>query len=468
MKFVQSNKVDTSVYELKFIIDKATFDAETDKVYNKKKGKITIQGFRPGKAPRHMIEKIYGKGVFYEDALNNLLPTEYPAALAESGLKAVAQPEIDVESIDENGVLVVAKVTVKPEVEIDGYKGLTAAKETVKVTKEEVEEELERVRRRQGRSIEITDREAKMGDTANIDYEGFVGDKAFDGGKGEGYDLELGSGTFIPGFEEQICGHKIGDSFDVKVTFPTEYHAEELAGKEAVFKTTLNALKYTELPELDDEFAKDVSSFDTLAEYKEDIKAKLQKNKDDEADKAFESKLLDALVDKLEVTLPEVMTDMEAENMLRDYDMNLRQNGLDLKTYMQYTGQTLDQIREQFKPRAEKQVKVRLALEKIAEKEGLEVSDEEIAEELKTIAESYGMEVEQVKKYIEDEDVRNDLLSRKAMDLVKANAKKAKATKAKAPKEEQAEAAEEKPAETEEKPKKTRKPKAPKEDDKAE
>ena len=468
MKFVQSNKVDTNVYELKFIIDKATFDAETDKVYNKKKGKITIQGFRPGKAPRHMIEKIYGKGVFYEDALNNLLPTEYPAALAESGLKAVAQPEIDVESIDENGVLVVAKVTVKPEVEIDGYKGLTAAKETVKVTKEEVEEELERVRRRQGRSIEITDREAKMGDTANIDYEGFVGDKAFDGGKGEGYDLELGSGTFIPGFEEQICGHKIGDSFDVKVTFPTEYHAEELAGKEAVFKTTLNALKYTELPELDDEFAKDVSSFDTLAEYKEDIKAKLQKNKDDEADKAFESKLLDALVDKLEVTLPEVMTDMEAENMLRDYDMNLRQNGLDLKTYMQYTGQTLDQIREQFKPRAEKQVKVRLALEKIAEKEGLEVSDEEIAEELKTIAESYGMEVEQVKKYIEDEDVRNDLLSRKAMDLVKANAKKAKATKAKAPKEEQAEAAEEKPAETEEKPKKTRKPKAPKEDDKAE
>ena len=275
MKFVESKKIETNVYELRFIIDKATFDAATDKVFNKKKGKITIQGFRPGKAPRHMIEKIYGKGVFYEDALNDLLPVEYPAALAESGLKAVAQPEIDVESIDENGVLVVAKVTVKPEVEIEGYKGLSAAKETVKVTAKEVEEELERVRARQGRSIEITDCEAKMGDTANIDYEGFVGDKAFDGGKGEGYDLELGSGTFIPGFEEQICGHKIGESFDVKVTFPTEYHAEELAGKEAVFKTSLNSLKYTELPELDDEFAKDVSTFDTLAEYKEDLKAKL-------------------------------------------------------------------------------------------------------------------------------------------------------------------------------------------------
>lgn len=464
MKFVESKKIETNVYELRFIIDKATFDAATDKVFNKKKGKITIQGFRPGKAPRHMIEKIYGKGVFYEDALNDLLPVEYPAALAESGLTAVAQPEIDVESIDENGVLVVAKVTVKPEVEIEGYKGLSAAKETVKVTAKEVEEELERVRARQGRSIEITDREAKMGDTANIDYEGFVGDKAFDGGKGEGYDLELGSGTFIPGFEEQICGHKIGESFDVKVTFPTEYHAEELAGKEAVFKTTLNSLKYTELPELDDEFAKDVSTFDTLAEYKEDLKAKLQKNKDDEAEKEFESKLLDALVDLLQVTLPEAMIDTEAENMLRDYDMNLRQNGLDLKTYMQYTGMTLDQIREQFKPRAEKQVKIRLALEKIAEKEGLTVSDEEIEEELKTIASSYGMEVEQVKKYIENDDVRNDLLSRKAMDLVKAHAKKAKTTKAKA-KEEPAsdeEKAEEKPKKT------TKKAKAPKEEDKAE
>ncbi|MBO7404771.1 MAG: trigger factor [Clostridia bacterium] len=422
MKLVSSNKVDTNTYELKFIIDKETFDRETDKVFNKRKGKITVQGFRPGKAPRHMIEKIYGKGVFYEDALNNLLPEEYPKALEESGVKAVSKPEIDVESIDDNGVLVVAKVTSKPEVEIDGYKGVEAEKPVAKVTAEEVAEELEKVRTRQGRLIEVTDRPAENGDTANIDYEGFADVKAFDGGKDEGYDLQLGSGSFIPGFEEQVAGHSAGDSFDVNVTFPEEYHAEELAGKDAVFKVKLNAVKHTELPDLDDEFAKDVSEFDTLDEYKADLEAKLQKKKDDEAERAFESKLLDALVDRLEVTLPEVMIDDEAENQLRDYDMNLRQSGLDLKTYLQYTGMTLDGLRDQFKPRAEKQVKVRLALEKIAEKEGLTVSEEELTKELEDLAASYQMEVEKVRQYIDPEDLKNDLLARKAMDLVKEQA----------------------------------------------
>ncbi len=440
MKFVSANKIETNTYELKFIIEKEIFDKETDKVFNKKKNKITIQGFRPGKAPRHMIEKIYGAGVFYEDALNNLLPTEYPAALAESGIKAVAQPEIDVETIDENGVLVVAKVTSKPEVEIEGYKGISASKTTVKVTEKEVEEELENIRKRQGRMIDVSDRAAKDGDTANIDYEGSVDGIPFEGGKGEGYDLQLGSGTFIPGFEEQICGHNIGDEFDVNVTFPAEYHAEELAGKAAVFKTKLNALKYTELPVLDDEFAKDVSEFDTLTEYKSDLKAKLLKKKEDEADREFENKLLDALVEKLEVTLPEVMTDTEAENMLRDYDMNLRQNGLDLKTYMQYTGATLDSMREQFKPRAERQVKIRLALEKIASKEGLTVSTEETEKEIETMATTYSMTVEDVKKYINPEDLEQDLLARKAMDLVKASAKKQRGSKKSAASEDKSEA----------------------------
>lgn len=438
MKLVSNEKTEQNTVTLKFTIAKDVFDAQTEKVYNRKKNKITIQGFRPGKAPRHMIEKIYGKGVFYEDALNDLLPGEYAEALKESGIKAVAQPEIDVESIDENGVLVVAKVTVKPEVEIEGYAGIALSKETVKVTEKEVEEELENVRSRQGREIEVTDRPAKNGDTANIDYEGFADGVAFEGGKAEKQDLKLGSNTFIPGFEDQIIGHSVGDEFEIKVTFPTEYHAPELAGKDATFKIKLNGLKYTELPEVDDEFAKDVSEFDTLAEYKADLKAKIQKRKEAEADRVFEGKLADALVEKLEVALPEAMVNAEAENMLRDYDMNLRQNGLDLKTYLKYTGKELNDLREDFKPRAEKQLKLRLALEKIAQKENLSVTEEEIKKEIADLAAAYNMSADDVKAYVAKEDLENDLLSRKAMDLVKSTAKKPRASKKKASTEEPA------------------------------
>ena len=408
MKLVSNEKTEQNTVTLKFTIAKDVFDAQTEKVYNRKKNKITIQGFRPGKAPRHMIEKIYGKGVFYEDALNDLLPGEYAEALKESGIKAVAQPEIDVESIDENGVLVVAKVTVKPEVEIEGYTGIALSKETVKVTEKEVEEELENVRSRQGREIEVTDRPAKNGDTANIDYEGFADGVAFEGGKAEKQDLKLGSNTFIPGFEDQVIGHSVGDEFEIQVTFPTEYHAPELAGKDATFKIKLNGLKYTELPEVDDEFAKDVSEFDTLAEYKADLKAKIQ------------------------------MVNAEAENMLRDYDMNLRQNGLDLKTYLKYTGKELNDLREDFKPRAEKQLKLRLALEKIAQKENLSVTEEEIKKEIADLAAAYNMSADDVKAYVAKEDLENDLLSRKAMDLVKSTAKKPRASKKKASTEEPA------------------------------
>ena len=438
MKLVSNEKTEQNTVTLKFTIAKDVFDAQTEKVYNRKKNKITIQGFRPGKAPRHMIEKIYGKGVFYEDALNDLLPGEYAEALKESGIKAVAQPEIDVESIDENGVLVVAKVTVKPEVEIEGYAGIALSKETVKVTEKEVEEELENVRSRQGREIEVTNRPAKNGDTANIDYEGFADGVAFEGGKAEKQDLKLGSNTFIPGFEDQVIGHSVGDEFEIKVTFPTEYHAPELAGKDATFKIKLNGLKYTELPEVDDEFAKDVSEFDTLAEYKADLKAKIQKRKEAEADRVFEGKLADALVEKLEVALPEAMVNAEAENMLRDYDMNLRQNGLDLKTYLKYTGKELNDLREDFKPRAEKQLKLRLALEKIAQKENLSVTEEEIKKEIADLAAAYNMSADDVKAYVAKEDLENDLLSRKAMDLVKSTAKKPRASKKKASTEEPA------------------------------
>ena len=418
MKLVSNEKTEQNTVTLKFTIAKDVFDAQTEKVYNRKKNKITIQGFRPGKAPRHMIEKIYGKGVFYEDALNNLLPGEYAEAL--------------------NGVLVVAKVTVKPEVEIEGYTGIALSKETVKVTEKEVEEELENVRSRQGREIEVTDRPAKNGDTANIDYEGFADGVAFEGGKAEKQDLKLGSNTFIPGFEDQVIGHSVGDEFEIQVTFPTEYHAPELAGKDATFKIKLNGLKYTELPEVDDEFAKDVSEFDTLAEYKADLKAKIQKRKEAEADRVFEGKLADALVEKLEVALPEAMVNAEAENMLRDYDMNLRQNGLDLKTYLKYTGKELNDLREDFKPRAEKQLKLRLALEKIAQKENLSVTEEEIKKEIADLAAAYNMSADDVKAYVAKEDLENDLLSRKAMDLVKSTAKKPRASKKKASTEEPA------------------------------
>lgn len=429
MKFISQEKTEKNVVRLRFLIDKKVFDDATDKVFARKKSKITVQGFRPGKAPRHVIEKIYGKGVFYEDALNDLLPAEYDAALKESGVKAVASPSIDVEKIDEEGVLVIADVTVTPEVVVKDYKALPYAKETVKVTEKEIDAEIAQVRERQGREIEVTGRAAKTGDTANIDYEGFCDGVAFDGGKGEGYDLNLGSGTFIPGFEDQIVGHSIGEEFDVNVTFPTEYHSEELAGKAAVFKTKLNGIKETQLPELDDEFVKDVSEFDTMAEYRADVKAKLSKRKDEEADKKFESDLINALIEKTEVDIPEVMVKTEAENMLRDFDMNLRSNGLDLKSYLKYTGESLDDLREKYKPASEKQVKIRLALLKIAELEGLTATEEETEKEIADIAAANKIEVERVRQFINEEDLKNDLLSRKAMDLVKASAKKPRATK---------------------------------------
>ncbi len=432
MKIVSNNKIEANVVELKFLIPKEAFDAENDKVFKEKSANITIQGFRKGKAPRHMIEKIYGKGVFYEDALNNLLSTEYPTALEESGIKPVDRPEIDVETIDENGVLVVAKITVKPVAEIEGYKGLAVVKETVKVTDKEVDEELKNVQTRQGRLIEVTDRAAQLEDTANIDYDGFVGETAFEGGKGDGYDLKLGSGTFIPGFEEQIVGHTIGEEFDVNVTFPTEYHSEELAGKEAVFKCKLNAIKVTELPDIDDEFAKDVSEFNTLAEYKADLKAKILAKKETEAQNEFERKVIDALVEKVVVDIPSAMITTEVENQVRDFDMNLRQNGLDMKTYFQYTGLTLEAMREQFKPVAEKQIKLRLALESIASKEGFTATEEEFNSEIETLAKSWNVEAEQVRSYIESEDLSLDIVVRKAMDFVKANTKKTRATKKKA------------------------------------
>ena len=422
MSLIKSEQTEKSVYTLEFSVDKATFDKAVDAAYRKQVGKIQIPGFRKGKAPRAMIEKMYGKGFFYEDAFNAVLPDAFDAALAESKLDIVGQPEFDVVSVDDNGVVFSAKVAVKPDAKIEGYFGIEAEKKVAEVTDEEVAQEIEMIRERNSREIEVTDGESVMGDVCTIDYEGFVDGVAFEGGKGDAYPLKLGSGNFIPGFEEQVAGHKIGEQFDVNVTFPEEYHAEELAGKAAVFKTVIHEIKHIELPELDDDFAKDVSEFDTMDEYRADVKAKIAKRHEAEADRAFEDAILDALIEKVEADIPEQMYVAETENFVRDYDSRLRMQGLDLKTYFQYTGMNLDSLREQLRPQAEKQVKLRLALEKIAELENVEVTDEDIDGEIKRIADAYQMEAEKVREMVPVDSIAMDMKVKKAMDLVKEKA----------------------------------------------
>ncbi len=450
MTLLKCEKAEKSTFKLEFSVDKATFDAAVEKVYRKQVKKINVPGFRAGKAPRAIIEKMYGKGVFYEDAINDLIPENYSAALTEAGIDAVGQPEIDIVSIDENGLVLSAVVPVKPECKIDGYKGLEVIKSTTRVKAEEIENELNTIRERNSREIEVTDKPCEMGDVAKIDFEGFVDGVAFEGGKGENYSLKLGSGSFIPGFEEQVAGHSIGEEFDVNVTFPTEYHAEDLAGKPACFKCKINAITKIELPELDDDFAKDVSEFDTLDEYKADLKAKIQKRHESAAEAEFEEKLIDALIEKLEADIPEAMFVNETENFVRDYDNRLRQSGLDLKTYFQYTGLTLETLREQMRPQAEKQVKARLALEAVAAAENIEVTEEELAAEYDLIANTYKIEADKVRDLVDEAMVKADVSVRKAMQVVKDNAKSKKTRAKKTTKTEETPAESSEEAKTEE------------------
>ncbi len=422
MALKSTTKVDTNLYEIEFDVDKATFDAAIEKVYRKEVKKINVPGFRKGKAPRSIIEKMYGKGVFYEDAINEIIPAAYEAAIKEANLTVVSRPEFDIVTIDDNGVVLKAKFYVKPEVTLKAYKGLKATKSVTPVTDEDVDAEIELARKRNGRIVEVTDRAVEDGDIAVIDYEGFCNGVAFEGGKGEKYSLNIGSNSFIPGFEAQVIGHNVGESFEINVTFPTEYHSEELAGKEAVFKIYIHEIKKNELPELDDEFAKDVSEFDTLDEYKADIRAKLVAKNEKAAENSVEEQLINALLENLEADIPAPMIEAEAENLVRDFDSRLRMQGLDLNTYCKYTGQTLEQLREQNMPMAERQVKTRLALEKIVELEGIVASDEEAEEEYSKMANAYGMDVENVKKYIEVDAIKADICVKKAVDFVKANA----------------------------------------------
>ncbi len=408
--------------KITFDVDSSTFEAAINKVYKKTAKNITIPGFRKGKAPRSLVEKMYGKGVFYEDAINEILPVVYPEVIKEVEETIVSRPEFDIESIDENGVVLSATFFTKPEVEINDYFGLAVERPVSHATDEEVEEELKRVQMRNSRMLDITDRAAQMEDLVTIDFEGFVDGVPFDGGKAEGHQLKLGSGQFIPGFEEQIVGKNIGDEFDVNVTFPEDYHAENLKGAAATFKCKLHAIKFNELPVLDDDFAKDVSEFDTLDEYKADIRAKKEEEHQKHADGHVDEAIMTALMEKLEADIPECMYENETENFVRDYDNRLRMNGLDLQTYFKYTGMDLDGLRAQMRPDAEKQVKTRLALEKIAAKEAIVVSEEEIEEEYKRLAEVYGMEADKVKEAVEADAIAEDLKVKKAIELVREKA----------------------------------------------
>ena len=421
MSLSKKELTEKNQYEIEFTVDAAAFAAAVDRAYKKNVKKIKIDGFRPGKAPRHIIERVYGKEVFYDDAINDVLPDAYEAAVKEAELDTVGQPEIEVVSI-EDGVTFKAKVGVKPVFEMTGYVGIKAEKKVKRVLKKDIDEELERVRKRNARTVEINDRAAADGDTVNLDYAGTVDGVAFDGGTAAGQTLKLGSGQFIPGFEEQVVGKEIGSEFDVNVTFPTEYHAPELAGKAAVFHCKLNGITTEELPALDDEFAKDISEFDTLEEYKADVKAKLQEKNAKAADDEVEQKICEALIALVPDEIPEAMYVQETENFVRDQDNRLRMNGLDLKTYLQYMHMTLDDLRKQLRPQAEKQVKLRLALETIARQEKLTVADDTIEAEYTRISEAYNVPVEQVKSMVAREDIEKDMLVKAAMDFVKSKA----------------------------------------------
>ncbi len=422
MSLKNVNKPETNVVEIEFTADKATFDAAVDKAFKKNAKNINIPGFRKGKAPRHIIEKMYGKGVFYDEALNDIVGPAYEDAMKDQSFEIVSQPEFDVASIDDDGVTFKAKFYVKPEVKIADYLGIEATKTVREATDADADAEIEQVRARNSRQIEINDRAAQNGDITVIDFDGYVDGVAFDGGKAEKYTLTLGSGSFIPGFEDQIVGKNIGDEFDVNVTFPEEYHAAELAGKPAVFKCKLHEIKFNELPELDDEFAKDVSEFDTFAEYKADVKAKIQDRYNKTADGEVEEQLINALIEKLDAEIPQPMFDAEAENFVRDFDNRLRMQGLDLKTYFQYTGLDLDALRKQMAPQAERQVKTRLALEKIVDLEKIVPSEDEINEEFDRIAKAYNMELDKVKEMVDLAMVTADVSVKKAVDLVKEKA----------------------------------------------
>jgi trigger factor len=407
---------------VEFSFDAAAIEAEKVKVFRKKANSFNVPGFRRGKAPRSVIEKMYGTGIFLEDAINELINANWEEIINAPGKTVVSSPEFDIVSIEED-VVMTAVMAIKPEIELADYNGIEVEAVLAPVTDEEIDREIETVRRRNARETEVTDRAAAMGDIAVIDYEGFVDGVAFDGGKDQGHRLTLGSGQFIPGFEEGVVGHNAGEEFDVNVTFPTEYHAAELAGKVAVFKVKLNSIVFEELPELDDDFAVEVSSFDTFAEYRSDVAAKIEKRHQTNADREVEEKVQNALADKVTAVIPDAMIDREVEAMVRDGESRMQMQGLDFKTYLQYFGMDLDGYKAQVRPAAETRVKTELALEKIAELEKIEISEEDIENEYQQIGTDYNVEIDYAKSALPSEEIVHSLTMRRAVEAVKSAAK---------------------------------------------
>ena len=424
MSLKATKKIETNRYELEIVIDGEKFRAAINDVYRKNGKKINVPGFRKGKAPLSIIEKFYGVEVFFEDALNLLYADAVEGAAKEANLKIVDDKmDFDLVSISkEDGVCFKVALTTYPEVEVSEYKGLKAERVIAEVTDAEVEATLNSLAERNSRMVAVSDRAAALGDTAVIDFEGFVDDVAFEGGKGESHSLELGSGQFIPGFEEQIVGHNTGDEFDVNVEFPAEYHAENLAGKPAVFKVKLHEIKVKELPALDDEFAKDASEFDTLDELKADIKAKTLERKQKVNEEDVENQLVNTVVEGLKGEIPEALFENRVRQSVQEFDYRLQSQGMNLQMYMQYTGSSIEEFSKTFRPQAEQQVKMRLALEKIVELEKIVPSAEELEAKIEEMAKGYGVTADQVKAAIPMDDISLDLAVSKAIDLIKDNA----------------------------------------------
>ena len=422
MALKESKKLEqANSFELLVTVDGETFEKALNAVYKKEVKKINIPGFRKGKAPRHVIEKMYGKEVFYDDAMQDCYPEALYNAAEEAGVKIVAVESIEVTEV-ENGFTFKANIIVEPEMEINNYLGIEVTKKSTEVTDELIDEEIEKVRDRNSRMVTVEDRPVANGDIAVIDFEGFVDGEAFEGGKAENYNLKLGSGNFIPGFEEQIIGHSTDEEFTITVTFPEDYQAEELKGKEAEFKIKLHEIKAKELPEVDDDFVKDVSEKETLDEYKEELKETIAERLTVEADKDVDDQIANKLMELLEGEIPEAMFDNQASEMVRDFEMRLRAQGMDMNTYMQYMGMDVNGLKGMYKEEAEKRVKLRLALETVAKKENIEVTDADLDEEYQKMADAYKMEIDKVKAAVPADSLTEDVKVEKALNLVKDKA----------------------------------------------
>ena len=424
MSLKETKNVGTNRYELEIVVDGEKFREAIKEAYKKNAKNINVPGFRKGKAPYAFVEKYYGAEVFFEDALNLIYSDVVDEAITESGLKVINDKmDFDMVSISkEDGVDFKVTLTTYPEIEIGEYKGLKAEKVIAKVDDAEIDAQINSMADRNARMVEVSDRAAEMGDTVTIDFEGFCDGVAFDGGKAEGHALELGSGQFIPGFEDQIVGKNIGDEFDVNVTFPTEYGAENLAGKDATFKCKLHEIKVRELPEIDDAFAKDVSEFDTLDALKAALKAKALERKQNAAEEEVENDLVQQIVDSIKGEIPEAMFENRLNQSVEEFAYRLQSQGLNLETYLKYTNATIDEFKNSFRPQAESQVKFRLALEKIVELEKIEATEEDINAQIEKMAKDYGMEVEQIKNAVPTEEIAKDLAVGKAIDFIKENA----------------------------------------------